>query len=746
MNRFSNFLFGVTIVLFAISCSKKESPNEVIVEVEEPMLYVNIDNSQRYEDEKLNAVMIGAYNKSGALLSSLNNALPNKDGLYELEIDPETVESVVVLAGDEALLPNDVSSSLSDLKKLTIGDSAEGVKPFYQMMCEGSDIKGAYATLPLVNGVAVVDVAIASNLDVELESMTITGLATKSYLMAGSPMIAGGEVSMVEVTNFGTFVEGKYSDLIYIYEQSEADVSATINATFGGYRYILEVDLPQSIKRDQRYVININSEGANLTSDLKIEGWGVENDVDAEPSEVLAIVDKTNSTFPEGTLLSATLDTIYVKPYFKGDITLTLEANSDLELSGYEGEFSVKPITPSSSGDVANSFTLTFDAVNITKQLTHSKLFVKAAGEELYSDQYVTVVREPYRTRIEGVSDAVSEATNIRYPDYKDGRLATLSSTHSIASIVSKSTDNQFNWVRVDTIYVAGGTAIDYIALEGGFKPNDTEATGQKQGTNITVTYSDGYSETFTFERYRKSLPVVLISGRYWMKYNLTGKSNSYDDQIGFDMDKPDIYTYLKSATAEEFAKYAGGNYKGITTTPLTIEANPSGTLLFREYEDVSAAEMYSVAANYMTPAGFSIPTQQEIGTILHESATLNLTKPYDVIDRYNTSSGQRMQLSRSTRTVTMNGVVNYPLYLVKVAQDNNPETSLVLVAMGNQTDAVTYNPGSFAMALYNPGNNRHFTVIHSEASCQLKVSGYSSASTKVIRAIKDIAAYTITE
>ncbi len=725
------------VLLGMVGCT---SPVEESTTVETTnSLLVNIDKSALSQGDNLGEVTIGAYGAGGELLEVVEGAILNSDGLYVVDVDPAEIDRVVILAGDEPKLSGAIQPTLSALNSYVIESSADALKPFYQMSKAKSEIKGGYLSANLERGVASIDIRVQSTQEVEVSSLKVSGLAQSTNLMAGYSKSVGTQAAEVELTTFSTPEDGYYRDVLLMYEQVEADIYAVIEAKFSGYSYRLEVALPETINRNERYVININSEGAKLTSELKVEDWGVKTDIDAEPSEVLAKVDSQNSLFPEGATLSASLDTIFVNPDFAGSVTLALDVNGDVQLSDPLGEFELTSAPSASPQGYENTFTLKFEAVNILKQLTYTKLFVKAAGEELYSDQYITVVRVPYRTRF-AEFEGNSVGTSINYGDYRDGRLATISSLYEIESIVTESMDAQFDWLRVDPVE---GTEGQYN-LEGGFKPNDAEATGQLQGSSLVVTYSDGYVETFTFQRYRKSLPTVLINGQYWMKYNLRGRSNMYEDQISFDQDQADLWNYLKSATAEEFELYAGGHYKGVETTSLTLVNQTDSTLILQGYDDIPAANTNAAAADYMTPAGFILPSTDDIGNILTNNGTLTLHSTFDHIDRYNTNSGKRMQLVRTTRNIEMHGVVDYPIYSVLVASNDDPTIQLVFLSLGSQNYEGIFNPEFFGIAIDSPSNNNHYSINHTNR--QMRIMSYLSSTTRSLRAVKTPVTYIVEE
>ncbi len=704
------------------------------------LLSVNIDTDSFEQITDIGSTQIGVYDKDGELLSSSTTGVPEASGLYTFDVNPTLVDRVIFISSKS--LPTDlIKAKLSETLDQSIDGAGAEAKLFYQNSATASQIKGGYLSIVPKRGTATLDIHINSTQSIVIDSCVVTGLNPSTLVVGNtsSSLASNYTPQQFTIKEFGTLDDQRrYRDVLMMNESIDADVMAKLYVKLNGADLIMNVALPQTIVRNQCYTINISSQGAKLYTSLNVEAWGENSGYDVVPSDVVAVVDTERSTIPARTRLSSTRDTLYVEAGFSGDVILAIPSDQDLTYSVAGNEFQTQPIN--NGGLITDSFKLTFDEVGISKQRTISKLYIKSAAYPEFSDQHIAVVREPYRTRFSNFN-GVSTSSDIVYDNYIDGTLAEISSDYTITSINTESTDSQFNWLRVDD-----GTEAGRYNLEGGFKPNDTEGTGQAQVSRLTVNYNDGMSEIFTFERKRWSVPVVYLGGRYWMKYNLRGTSNSYSDQISHSEDQPDLWNFLKTASDEDYKKYAGGHYKGLSRTPLEYGKDESGQPIFTDYDSYPARELYEESADYMTPPGYSLPTKTDIGDILSYSAVLKLKLDFDVDDRYSSNGGNRIVLTRSSRLVTFEDMEANSVFQIRIADNNNTDNYLVFFNLGTQSNSTTFNKYHTVIGTYSPGNRYHYFINHDPEILTMRYTAVYSAETRTLRAIKNEVAYIVAD
>ena len=268
-----------------------------------------------------------------------------------------------------------------------------------------------------------------------------------------------------------------------------------------------------------------------------------------------------------------------------------------------------------------------------------------------------------------------------------------------VTSITSASIDEQFNWIRIDNNI--DGT----YNIEGGFKPNDLEATGQNQVSEITVTYEDGYQEIYSLKRKRQSIPVVRVAGRYWMKYNVRGNPNSYEDQIQHSEDKENLYEYLKTCSDEKFIYYTGAQYKGQNKTPLYPYAldDESGILL-RDFENISnTSDQGTAGKSFFVPPGFVIPNKSEWRTVAGWGLNVSLQPGYTAGFNH---GGYALNFAGHRRDLIVDE--KYNLTATTVFNINEPSvmpSGVIFIGVGHQMTTTNYNYGEIIYILRDSKN-----------------------------------------
>ena len=691
--------------------------NDWVPSIDDDYILVNIENNTSATNGEVPSnIVLAAYSASGEQIATNINATPYKNELYRLDARLSEIDKIYFFGGLDSDNLGDIEGvSEADLRaKIISAESPVDLTKFYQNVVSSSNLQGSIININPAIGLAKLNVMLNTAKSVELESFKLTGLV-------GSTAIVAGEAHESSTAmGYEIFDLAELDREIYLFEDADASVMATIKLSLDGVKHVLYAKLPQNIERNKHYTITINSDGASLSTDVKVLPWGDAVDMEVLPDTAEATIDKAASELPAGT--SVTDNTINISASFEGQVKIVIDVDMDIDLNVQTEEFT---ITRAPSELLNNTFLIDFKKVDISKPKTLTQIFIKGPNGEIFSNSHITVIRETYRMEVTNFK-GISDGPDLSYSDYADGTLFVMSPRHEVAKISSESDDDQFNWIRVDEN--TDGT----YNIEGGFKPNDLEAIGQDQSATLTVTYSDGVEEIYNIKRKRKSLPVVYLAGRYWMQFNLKGNPKKYEDQFNFE--EAEIFTssYLETATDEQFEYYAGNAYKGIDHRPLTLGV-VNGVLQYTDMADKVPTDTHVKPSDYMTPAGFTVPTEAEFALILRNKAVHLPAAGSSSVYNFGSYS---LNVGRYRRDLTLRELSTFSNYLT--FQETDGGDILIINGLGWQDDR-SYQPEYLIHTLYG---NRHSTINFTRGYWDMYAATEKGA--KYIRAIKTPAVYVI--
>ena len=706
--------------------------NDWVPSLDNDYILVNIDQqSDATLGEELSNIVLAAYDAQGEQVAASINAKPYVNNLYKIDASLNEINKIYFFAGLTDELGDVVGITEAELKAKTIeSETPSEMKCFYQNTTTTADLQGSVVSIRPKVGLAKLSVDFKTAKVVDLESFELTGL------VASSAIVEEGNHSSSTEMSYSTFDINDLENDLYIFEDSDASVMATIVVSIDGVKNRLFASLPQKIERNKHYSIEVYSEGAKLSADVKVLPWGDSIDIEVYPDDAEAKVNTEESVFPEGTKF--TENTITVFADFEGMVKMVIDAEKDIDLEVETNEFT---ITRDESALVQNTFFLHFDKADIRKQETLTSINVKGKDSEIFTNSHITVRREAYRMDFSNFY-GLSDGTELSYQDYMDGTLLNMKpKSIAVTEIATESNDEQFNWIRVDS------NDDGSYNVEGAFKPNDLEAAGQKQVSTMTVTYEDGYQESYTFSRTRRSLPVVKVAEKYWMKYNVRGNPNSYEDQIQHSEDVGNLNEYLKTCSTEEYMYYMGAQYKGQNKTPLyprlladsLVTENNSGMLL-EGYEDGNNwSDQGTAGKSFFAPPGFIVPNESEwkyiVGWGLDVGGRQGYTGDYTVY-------GPRMTITGSFRDVTVEEERVFVGSVANMFEKYGDPSGVVLMGFGHQwsNDGFAHNEAVYVVT----ENKNRCVVFSTHPLYRVKFGNKNGGNTKYVRCIKPDVAYII--
>ncbi len=672
-------------------------------------------------------------------------------GFYQLSFDKDKIAQFTVIANNEDVaLQNAIISGMSyeamaQLQTTPVDYATTFPALYYTATKATKDITSSNVEIDLLRSLSRVDVRIITDVELSIDSCIITNLIDRTSLLPGCALTPSAQqlkTVRFDAASFSDIATSKLlTGLTYLYESRGVKPLLTFYVKIQGVKTKLTAELPATIERNKKYEIAINGRGATLFTQLSILDWEQGDVIDAIPTPFQPLIDLENSILPATVRISDKQDTLFLPPC-SSSFELAIMAGVEVEIRVEDPDLNIVPLTRSTATYQGSKFSFEVAQQVPGAATTISRIYVKDKLAQQHYGHHITVVREGSRLKFAGL-EGVLAADGVYYGDYADGLLATITTTMPPVRITCESLDSQFNWLRLDE------TEEGIYQLHGGFKPNDIHANGQQQISRLTATFADGIEHVYDFSRYRTSIPVIYINGRYWAKYNMRGNSKIADDQISFNEDKEDLWSFFQTCTDEEFLHYAGSDYKGRSTQGLVLAPNEYGTLAYADYETIANADLYNAPNDTHCPAGYLMPSSMEIGSILTTNGTLSF--PADgasTLLAYSTTTGQRFNIRRYKRgALNISGLLTGDVYALEITEQASG-AKLYFPSVGHQwsVSASEVDNLSWGYSLLGAthGNSRYFSFEHSANRAQMQSHG--SAKTRNIRCIKSPVEFIVEE
>lgn len=740
MQKINKILFVAVGSIFLFSCQEKEES------ALSSQMKFSINQETLSAEEKLEHVNAFLFDNE-SLVKKFTNMQSNSEGLYVMGTDMIRANKLLFVAGDHGIDFETLFPDYDQLKAMVVRE-ADFVTSFPNLFYTGersmSNITNTTLDLSLIRSIARLDLKKITQLEVIVDSCVLSNLADRSYLLPGnatSPESVQYKRQSIQgdaLTGLDQGLEG----VAYLYESSAQAPQVTLYTRINGVKNKLNVTLPEKIERNKRYEIAINSNGAVVFTDLQVLPWGDGGSSTAKPEDFTPLIDLENSEFPEGVRPSQSLDTLFIAAGFEGSFTLGLDAPVETETKLESSHVAVTPIASTKSTYTGNKYRMEVKKSDVNQSTLIADLQVKSVAESQYYDKQIVIVKESYRTRFDGLTGPIT-GNNVVYSTYKDGDMGIIFTRGEtpIVSVSTRSTDSQFDWLRITE-------SEQGKRLEGGFKPNDIEATGQQQTSIVTVNYTDGLTEEFTFTRQRSSIPVITQGGLYWAKYNMRGNSKSYEDQIGFDRDVPrgNFYEFLKTCSDEDLVYYAGAAYRGKSTDGLYLAWDSEKEKhLYNGYSSIPDGQISNGPADSHCPAGYEIASLADWQRIWYTGGQMNLPV-HGASDHYNSSTGDnRYRMSRFTRdSVVVDGHVLPTVNFLMIEDVRNyAGEQMVFTGLASQSSASNIVYGQFIYPIITTGPTHFLLDFNTRKSSYGNLSG-SGVHTRMIRCVKSPVTYIV--
>lgn len=336
---------------------------------------------------------------------------------------------------------------------------------------------------------------------------------------------------------------------------------------------------------------------------------GEGSSVDMLPTlaDTLAI-DIAGSSIPQSATVSED-GRILTLSHLAADFILSVESDEEL-VSAYSGDssLSIEPVP----GEL-NRFRVgkRLFAPNVPAE-TVELAFVRKGLNTYYPEDVITVRLSANPSVTEGPMDFRTENYSHDFGKYVDNGLGDFILPEG--KILTAEFGEEDPWLKV--IPEAGRWRV-----VGGWRPNDPTADGRTQSATLVISNPDGSDrEEYTVSRRNFGLPVTWLHGVWWCKYNSTGNSRNFEDQILSSEDPAaaagqTVFEYLTSCSGEEYADLWGWQYQGDSGTGLrAVESD--GKIVMDGFSTTSSAHINRLPPTALAPDGYELPSMEDFNRI----------------------------------------------------------------------------------------------------------------------------------
>lgn len=526
-------------------------------------------------------------------------------------------------------------------------------------------LKDGQTTFFLTRGFARFDVEPAPG--VRILDVGMSAVAQSVYVFGQESVQSPAEAKRTHLEKtYETPLTERQDGVFYLYEQTGEKIQVEMTADVNGIKNKLKAALPNTIKRNHLYNLKVTLVGTKVELSVQEHSWNMGGIVEATPDLSNKVtIDTEHSGLPATVKVSESKDSLFV-PHYGETFKLALKSETELEvrLSGLATDDPEVTVTPAAPITRANERTGTeiiiANAFNITTRLTspgseERYVYLEVRNKNLteyYGDKIVIVIQKNTTVFSGKIYELFDGKTECIMNEYTDGALGFVEVPAGSAFTCNA------EWIKVEKVVPTEPEQPetrtetiqkDRYRILAGYRPNDPEADGRIQRGTFTVQHTDGRTEAYLVSRPNNGLPVVLLDGKYWCKFNLKGNARSFEDQI--KMDDPaakaaDLYEYLKECGDAEYMRLMGDAYKGRNLTGLKLKYTSTdtdtGSYSYENYAITTAGSVINTAdPTEHCPPGYQLPD--------HDNDILPV-----FVDRHTTFTGAATEL---TNTFTHGGI-----------------------------------------------------------------------------------------
>lgn len=606
--------------------------------------------------------------------------------------------------------------------------------------------EGQVLSLDMKRGVARFDLYVRGR-DVAVKSVTLKNIAQQGFLMEQEDVSSpdGAEKADCAVS-FPAPADGDRPGIAYVYEQAGTDMRVCVEAVIGGTDYLLEENLPGRLKRNTVYTLTVRKDDVTQDVKLDIEAWNDGGETQLRPDWGGRLtIDSVNSGLPGGAHIAGNGGELILTSA-PADFILALNGDGELELASVSSpSVSIEPVVGNGATAGRNLFRVikklvppNHPAERVAVQFRHKGL------QGVYDEDRITLTLQANPIRVEGGLEFGMDDYTCDFGRYVDNELGRFVMPEGYE--VVPRFDGEDAWLKVEQ--AAGRNRVYRII--GGWRPNDPKADGRRQAARLVVrnAVSGEETEEYVVRRRNFGMPVTLMNGVWWCKYNAMGDSKDFSDQILVPDDPAakrgqTVLEYLDGCTAEEYMKL-WNNSSYIGGSGMALEGiDDGGVLKLKGYNRNQQYDMSRLDPKQLAPDGYEMPSVEHYDRIFNGDGYMRFDTsggPYTVHSPW--EGNREVFTATGHRTGLTVGSVQLPtIYHVEVYDkvQGVKQESVTFYGPGAQWGDNGVNHNKVVMACYSPSGVGWF---HYFTGYGLNRQPIGKENTRIVRFIKSPVEY----
>ncbi len=592
---------------------------------------------------------VDAYHfEDGQLKQCFTNLRPINTGQYKIDIS-EKSGTLYFLTTTSASADISEGMDEADFLKLPTTESDASPNSMSGLLLLGTD---PTEYVNMTHGAARIDLLIESP-EVKVKSVRIDHVAKQGYLFAQNDVQNVSNTSYTTVRQqFDPSITGNKSGLFYLHEQNGEQMTVSILTETTGTEKTLEGQLPSIIKRNCVYILEVTgSESTGLN--VEIKEWESGEDISATPdiSNVVRI-DRTSSQIPSSVDITSEKDCDRLDiPYSPTELLIVLDAQGEVELLPETMHNDLKVESVSAGTYLGNRFRIRTNLRRPGEKAQDVIYKIKFKNmNNVYGDKIV--FRLKANENLFGGQLSFDENFICQFDTYVDNELGTLKPVSGKIVNVELE-DQQAPWLRATESEEENGT----YRIVAGWRPNDPEADGRQQQAKLVISDPDGSNrEEYTITRKNYGLPVTLMNGVYWCKYNSMGDSKNFEEQILVPDDPASatgksVLEYLNECSVADYLRLWRWSYQG--DKPMQVVEGETN-VVHEGFVTGGVSNTNQLDPYALAPSGYEMPSIEYYNRIFQEywmyidrsGGPYNVYSPWEENRQVFVNSGSRSDLT----------------------------------------------------------------------------------------------------
>lgn len=737
--NYYRFAVACLFALLGISCSEQmedmgtSNGKGALVKASFTDFQVNGVSSSLEKDNKIEDMQACLF--ENGIMTGVYTNVQSSENEYTLKVDKMS-GTLYMLANTSRFIDLNqlMESGITEEEWLATSVSADNGKAalFFTGTLNLEEQPHGQYTLPLnlKRGVARIDLYVRTT-NVQIRSITLKNVMQQGFLLEQETMESPSESVLQDmVFNFDQPLQQDSLGLTYLYEQANPDLKVAVDVSMEGRSYQLEEPLPRKLKRNTIYTLTIRKDHVTEKVTLEVKAWENGGESASNPDlDSHLTINPTDSYLPEGAQVNAKGD-ILTLPHTASDFILAVNSDDELECRYSLGES--MGIEPVESEPGKNLFRVQTRLLPPGFPSDTTVIYFHRKGlQNSYDEDQLKVVLRPNPIRLEG--DLTFNKGNYtcdfrRYIDNELGRF--IMPEGQKLTVICPENDP---WIKI----VQAEDDNQTYRVIGGWKPNDPNADGREQTATLVVRRTaDGQeTERYTVKRRNWGLPVTLLNGIWWCKYNAIGNSKSFDDQILCPQDPArlagkTVQDYLKDCPQDMYLKLWNAAYGGNSGIAMKAVYKDEKWVLdgWRSNEPI---HINGLDAKALSPDGYEMPSFEDYKQILGYPMTIPLS--WGEYSPTIEGSNYRSRIIWETRNdIQMEGNVLGDLasFTIESLRGYGSEP-LTFYGVGSQWGNDGINANNFLIANYNPTNLNGSFI---NGSRRLTINGAGARDTRIVR------------